>query len=200
MCTTINTYVKYVKYIVYIKIVTIQFFYRTAKEKFEKSPAPVFHSPRPMHQQQAAATPTTPVTSIPGTSTGPALLPQQLQFGTPSSIPSESPTFNNSSQLMPQLEAIKLGRGHGCPHKTLQPLHMMTFPLVHSNVILTSTLKLRKHKNGGTKKLTSSSASEHWQKECERVSKFYHEKKKLQKEKGDDSDDSNWAKELSRIR
>ena len=50
------------------------------------------------------------------------------------------------------------------------------------------------------KKLTSSSASEHQQKEHERVSKFCHEKKKLQKEQGDDSDDSNWAKELSRIR
>ena len=84
-----------------------------AKEKFEENPAPVFQSPRPMHQQQAAATPTTPVPSIPGTPTG--LASQQLQFGTPSSIPSESLTSSNSSQLMPQLEGIKLGRGHGHP-------------------------------------------------------------------------------------
>ena len=144
MCTTINTYVKYVKYIVYIKIVTIQFFYRTAKEKFEKSPAPVFHSPRPMHQQQAAATPTTPVTSIPGTSTGPALLPQQLQFGTPSSIPSESPTSNDSSQLMPQLEGIKLARGCGCPHKTLQPPTYDDFPIGAFQSDIDKYLKVKK--------------------------------------------------------
>ena len=46
-----------------------------AKEKFEENPAPFFQSPRPMHQQQAAATPTTPVPSIPGTPTGLALPP-----------------------------------------------------------------------------------------------------------------------------
>ena len=101
----------------------------TAKEKFEESPAPVFESPRPMCQQQAAATPITPVPSIPGTPTGWALLPQQLQFGTPSSIPSESLTSSNSSQLMPQLEGIKLGREHGHPCKTLQPPMNDDFPI-----------------------------------------------------------------------
>ena len=79
-------------------------FYRMAKEKIEESAAPVFQSPGPMSQQQAAATPTTPVPSIPGTPTGPALPLQQLQFGTPSSILFESLTSSNSSQLMPQLE------------------------------------------------------------------------------------------------
>ena len=149
MCTTIHTYVKYVKYIVNIKIVKIQFFYRTAKEKFEESPAPVFQSPR--HQQEAAATPTTPVPSIPGTPTGPALLLQQLQFGTPSSITSESPTSSISSQLMPQLEGIKLGRGHGHPHKTPQPPLYDDFPIGASQSDIDKYLKAKKTQRWCTK-------------------------------------------------
>ena len=176
-------------------------FYRMAKEKIEESPAPVFQSPRPMSQQQAAATPTTPVPSIPGTPTGPALLLQQLQFGTPSSILFESLTSSNSSQLMPQLEEIKLGRGCGHPRKTPQPPTYDNFPIGASQSDIDKYLKTKKTQRCWYKKLTSSSASKHWQKECERVSKFYHEKKKLQKEQGDDlPDDNNWAKELSRIR
>ena len=115
-----------------------------AKEKFEESPAPVFQSPRPMCQQQAAATPTTPVPSIPGTPTGPALLLQQLQFGTPLSIPSESPTSSNSSQLTPQLEGIKLGRGCGCPHKTPQPPMYDNFPIGASQSDIDKYLKAKK--------------------------------------------------------
>ena len=171
-----------------------------AKEKFEESPAPVFQSPGPMHQKQAAATPTTPVPSIPGTPTGLALLPQQLQFGTPSSIPSESLTSINSSQLSPQLEGIKLGRGHDHPRKTLQPPMYDNFPIGASQSDIDKYLKAKKTQRWQYKKLPSSSVSKHQQKERERISKFCHEKKKLQKEQGDDSDESNQAKELSRIR
>ena len=115
-----------------------------AKEKFEESPAPVFQSPRPMCQQQVAATPTTPVPSIPGTPTALALLLQQLKFGTPSSISSESLTSSNSSQLMPQLRELNWAGDVAVHIKHHNPLCMMTFPLVHPNLILTSTLKLRK--------------------------------------------------------
>ena len=149
MCTTIYTYIKY---IVYIKIVKIQFFYRMAKEKFEESPAPVFQSPGPMRQQQAAATPSTPVPSIPGTPTGLALLPQQLQFGTPSSIPSESMTFSNSSQLTPQLKGIKLGSGCGHPRKTPQPPTYDDFPIGASQSDIDKYLKAKKtHIDGSMK-------------------------------------------------
>ena len=148
----------------------------------DKREAPIFQSPRPMCQQKAAATPTTPVPSIPGTPTGLALLLQQLQFGTPSSMPSESLTSSNSSQLMPQLEGIKLGRGHGCPYKTPQPPMYDDFSIGAFQSDIDKYLKAKKTQRWQYKKLTSSSGSEHRQKECERVSKFYHEKKNLQKE------------------
>ena len=100
---------------------------------------------------------------------------------------------------MPQLEGIKLGRGHGHPCKTLQPPTYDDFPIGASQSDIDKYLKAKKTQRWQYKKLTSSSALEHQQKERERVSKFYHEKK-LQKEHGDDSDDSNRAKELRGIR
>ena len=83
-----------------------------------------------MCQPQSAATPTTPVSTMPGTPTGMPLVLQQLQFGTPSaSIPSESPTSSNSSHLTPEFERIKLGRGYGHPCKTPQPPMCDDFPI-----------------------------------------------------------------------
>ena len=175
-------------------------FLQNSKREVQGESSPCF----PVFQTHAPATSScntnTSVPSIPGTPTGLALLLQQLQFGTPSSIQSESTTSSYSSQLTPQLEGIKLGRGRGHPHKTLQPPTYDDFPFGASQSDIDKYLKAKKTQRWWYEKLTSSSASEHWQKECERVSKFYHEKKKLQKEKGDDSDDSNWAKELIIIR
>ena len=126
-----------------------------------------------MHQAQSAATPTTPVSTMPGTPTGVPLLPQQLQFGTPSSsIPSESPTSSNSSQLTPQFEGIKLGRGCRCPHKTPQPSMYDDFPVGAPQEDIDKYLKANKTQRWRYEKLTSSSATEHRQKEMERVSKI----------------------------
>ena len=50
---------------------------------------------------------------MPGTpTTGQPLLPQQLQFGTPTSG-SGSLALSNSSQLTPHLQGLNLGRGCG---------------------------------------------------------------------------------------
>ena len=141
----------------------IQFIYRTIKEKFEDSPAPVFPSPGPMCQPQSAATPITPVSTMPGTPTGMPLVLQQLQFGTPSaSIPSESPTSSNSSHLTPQFERIKLGRGCGCLHKTPQPPTYDDFLVSAPQEDINKYLKAKKTQRWWYEKLTSSSADEHW--------------------------------------
>ena len=89
---------------------------------------------------QSDATPTTPPSPMPSTPTGMPLVPQQLQFGTPSSsIPSESPTSSNSSQLTPQFHQIKLGRGSGHPCKTPQAPTYDDFPVGASQEDIEST-------------------------------------------------------------
>ena len=65
---------------------------------------------------------------MPGTpDTGPPLVPQQLQFGTPGSG-SGSPSSSLSSQLTPQLKGLNLSRGHGRPRKMPEPPNYDDFP------------------------------------------------------------------------
>ena len=65
----------------------------------------------------AVPVPVTPVTPTTPSSSH-QLTPQQLQFSTPSE---QSPASSNSSQLTPQMEGMKLGRGWGRPRKVPQP-------------------------------------------------------------------------------
>ena len=67
------------------------------------------------------------------------------------------------------------------------------FPVSAPQEDINKYLKARKTQRQWYEKLTSSSATEHRQKEWERVSKIYYEKKKLQKQQGKESNDSNRA-------
>ena len=120
-----------------------------------------------MHQPQSAATPTTPVSTMPGTPTDMPLVPQQLQFGHLQHPSPQSLQHLVIQAIQPHnLKELSLAGDMAVHVKHLNPLRMMTFPSVHPKKISTSTLKLRKQR-WWYEKLTSSSADEQLQKEWE---------------------------------
>ena len=173
------------------------FIYRKVKGKLDDKPVTPAVPPVPPPTQTLPKQ-KPPQVPEPGTPTGDnPLALQKLHFGTPNSG-SISPASSHSSQITPK------GRGRGCgrPRKVAEPPTYEDFPVGASNEEIQKYLKAKKTQRWRYEKLSGPEASEHRQKENERVSQFYYKKKAAIGKDGTDDkqDDDERAKELGRIR